>query len=385
MTVGLVFLDQSYLTNLCNQVGHSTGIPYRIDNRSKANLSATMKLFIPSIAIGGYALASRLFGLAEGTNIINTNTVQPNSSFTDRLVHKKTLTPEFIPFVKGKPSDIRSLSRRSLKADSSIVTALIEELDAGIQNPRFTLTANHDSEANLFASTEPFQVNVVMTNPSVTEDTSFSINGGESKPVGPSPIRYLIADPEAQDGAPNQFAILAVNIDDGTVRGLVRQGKTTVSLSQDVGGPATVSDASHTPSKDWKCFADEMNTDHRFLSEEHKNKNHHHEHEHEHHDDGHEHHDDGHEHKFPDLEDIAAQLGVKVDLQKNRRRMTYKTDDFPLKWSYQVDLYIEVDTAMIDARDPNDTVNIPNTIAYINALITTISAIYEKEVDTHCK
>ena len=108
-------------------------------------------------------------------------------------------------------------------------------------------------------------------------------------------------------------------------------------------------------------------------------EHHHHEHLHDH-----DHHEHEHEQKLPDLEDIAAQLGVKVDLQ-NRRRTTYQTDDFPLKWSYQVDLYIEVDTDMITNRDPDDTTNIPNTIAYVDALITSISSIYEKEIDTHCK
>lgn len=46
-------------------------------------------------------------------------------------------------------------------------------------------------------------------------------------------------------------------------------------------------------------------------------------------------------------------------------------------------LYIDVDTAMVTARDPTDAENMPNTIAYVDALITAVSAIYEKEIDTH--
>ena len=46
-------------------------------------------------------------------------------------------------------------------------------------------------------------------------------------------------------------------------------------------------------------------------------------------------------------------------------------------------LYIDVDNAMVTARDPTDAENMPNTIAYVDALITAVSAIYEKEIDTH--
>lgn len=203
-----------------------------------------------------------------------------------------------------------------------------------------------------------------MTNPSVTEATSFSIDGGPSKSVGSSSIRYLIADPSTEDGT-HEFVVLAVDIDKGTVRGLVQRGHKIVSLSQDDGGSATVTDASSARSREWKCFNDEVEG--RRLSD------------HDHHHD--EHHD--HDHKLHDLKDIAAQLGIDVNHQ-NRRR-AYLTDDWPFKWSYQVDLYIEVDTAMITARDPTDTTNIPNTIEYVNALISAVSAIYEKEVDTHCE
>jgi hypothetical protein len=32
-----------------------------------------------------------------------------------------------------------------------------------------------------------------------------------------------------------------------------------------------------------------------------------------------------------------------------------------------------------------DTVNMPESINYINALVSAVSAIYEREIDTHCK
>ncbi|KAL3790457.1 hypothetical protein ACHAWO_007147 [Cyclotella atomus] len=38
---------------------------------------------------------------------------------------------------------------------------------------------------------------------------------------------------------------------------------------------------------------------------------------------------------------------------------------------------------MVNAHDPTDSTTFPNTILYINALITAISTIYEREIDTH--
>lgn len=63
------------------------------------------------------------------------------------------------------------------------------------------------------------------------------------------------------------------------------------------------------------------------------------------------------------------------------RRKAYATDSFPNAFTYQVDLFIDVDDALVNKHD-TDTVNFPNTIMYVNALITAISSIYEREVDT---
>ena len=41
-----------------------------------------------------------------------------------------------------------------------------------------------------------------------------------------------------------------------------------------------------------------------------------------------------------------------------------------------VDLYIEIDGALVDKHD-TDKVNMPNTINYVNALITAASSVYE--------
>lgn len=274
-----------------------------------------MKLF-PSPLISGILLAGSLLGQAHGEASIRAQ------SDSDLIDDAAKLFPLFDPPGESSTHSKRRSNRRSLKADTSIVAALTEELDAGVNNPKFTLTANYFNDGNLFTSAEPFVVNVAMTNPSVTEATKFSIDGGPSKSVGTSPIKYLIADHEDGDGG--EFAILAVDTDKGTVHGLVQQGSKLVSLTQESGGSATVTDMSDTPARDWTCFADELDASRR-LSEEH-----HEHHEHTHHHD----HDHG---KVPDLKDTIKHLGIDANIQ-NRRRVTYQTDDYPLKWSYQVDV-----------------------------------------------
>ena len=108
-----------------------------------------------------------------------------------------------------------------------------------------------------------------------------------------------------------------------------------------------------------------------------------HDHSHNHHNHRHSHGD----HKTLKLgstsESIFSQVsGIDPNILKNRRRL-YATDDYPKKWSYQVDLYIEIDQYLVDRHDNVDKVNMPNTLAYVNALITASSSVYEREIDTH--
>ena len=58
-----------------------------------------------------------------------------------------------------------------------------------------------------------------------------------------------------------------------------------------------------------------------------------------------------------------------------QHRQGYATDNFPALNSYQVDLYIEVDQDFVTHH-----VNMTGAIAYVNALVTAISSIYEEEV-----
>ncbi len=62
----------------------------------------------------------------------------------------------------------------------------------------------------------------------------------------------------------------------------------------------------------------------------------------------------------------------------------YPTDNFPDTYSYQVDFYIEIDLALV-VHHGGSAIDMTGAIDYINALVTAASAIYEREVDTHCE
>eukprot|EP00804_Cyclotella_cryptica_P019111 CCRYP_019454-RA/>CCRYP_019454-RA protein AED:0.10 eAED:0.10 QI:0/0.93/0.88/1/0.87/0.88/17/304/1304 len=260
-------------------------------------------------------------------------------------------------------------ARRRLNPEASIVDELSTQLADGVEHPRFTIAANYlDGDSNLFTESalEPFEIDVVLTNPSVTESTSFSADGISSQVK--NSIKLLVADQNIEDGIRvNNFAILAVDEKKGSVRGIVQKNKQLVQLEQLSGRPTTISEVIFDPGDNWTCFLD--------------------------HDDAgieHAHNDDSHTHKdhdnlrklFTDIIGQHMEFDVDHSSQQTKLRQLYATDTFPNKWSYQVDLYIEVDEAFVNNHD-TDTVNMPNTISYVNALVTAISAIYEQEVDTH--
>ena len=295
--------------------------------------------------------------------------------------HQAHTEPEYIP------SDPRRYTkpRRRLEPTANVADVINQEISKGVKHPRFTLVGVLDStvqQSGLKRSftrssdtPESFEVDVVLTDPSVTEATSLSMGGGESKPAN-SITKFLVADHQAVDS--NDFAILAVDEESGTVKGIVQKGNQLVKWVQYPGGVAFVSDASFDPPQDWTCTVVEEagNEDtRRHLQENeqghHNNSHHGHKHDHDH-------------FNLASIENFAAQLGIeKMNLQSRRR--VYATDTFPNEYSYQVVFFIEVDTDMVAAHDPSDAVNMPNTVDYINALITAISTIYEREIDTHCK
>ena len=242
-------------------------------------------------------------------------------------------------------------SQRRLSPESSIADELNAQLTEGVAHPRFTITANYNegSGDNLFIA-EPFEIDVVLSNSSVGDGTTFSAEGIHS-PVSTS-TKLLVADD-------SNFAIIAVD-EDGSVKGLVQKDSMIVSLEQSDGAVVVVNQVQFEE-EDWECLTRE--------EEEHA-----HDPEYEDgnrrrmHTNGSKH---AHEHNLPQLFPTP-------------NRKLYATDTFPNAWSYQVDLYIEVDDAFVANRD-TDTVNMPNTINYVNALVSGVSSIYEREIDTHCE
>jgi hypothetical protein len=278
--------------------------------------------------------------------------------------------------------------RRRLTPNTSIINALNEQLASGVEKPHFTLTANFDDGGSLFVNNQQVEIDVVLTEPSVTQLTSYSIDGGASTFVNTT-AKYFVSDQSASETLSDIFSILVIDEDKGVVSGLVQKDGKLLNLEQQQGKPTLVTEVNYEPPRDWECRAvdshhapvakDPTDPNGRRLNEKHlRNENHHHT------DPNHVHHDQPHTINLSDIhhEDILAQLrNINPNILRNRRRASTNSNI----WSYQVDLYIEIDGALVNKHDPNNAANMPNTIAYINALITAASSIYEREVDTHCE
>lgn len=259
------------------------------------------------------------------------------------------------------------LHRRHLSPSESIIAELDSQLADGIAHPRFTITANPSQGENLFAPTTQFEISVALTKSSVTEETSFSVDGGESAAVT-SNVQFLVsAEDERDDGRPPAFAILAVDRDSNTVSGLVQKDGILVKLEQLEGGQTTATEVNFIPPKDWACTVvhshDKSDEGGRRLQDD----------------------EQQYHHKHNISRDLLSNFNMLDFTTIKNRRKAYATDTFPNKWTYQVDLYIEVDDALVNKHDPSNTVAMPNTITYVNALITAVSSIYEREIDTHCE
>ncbi|KAL7483162.1 hypothetical protein ACHAW6_008810 [Cyclotella cf. meneghiniana] len=293
-------------------------------------------------------------------------------------------------FVSANPGHRQ---RRRLAPDVSIITALNEQLTSGIEYPRFTLFASFGDGNSHFVSADHIEIDVVLTKPSVSQSTTFSVDGGEIMPVQMT-RNILVSDHIANN--PNEtlskhFAILSIDEDKGIVSGLVQKNGKLLKLEQHQGGLTSVTEVTYDPPKDWTCtvISDYPNPkakvhidpDERHLIQTNDNK-YDHDHDHSHHNRHHNHHHTAHLNDLHHRDTVAHLGNIDQNVLRNRRRL-YATDTYPNKWSYQVDLFIEIDGALVQKHDPNDAVNMPNTIAYVNALITAVSSVYEREVDTH--
>jgi hypothetical protein len=221
--------------------------------------------------------------------------------------------------------------RRRLAPAASIIDELNSQLTSGIEHPRFTLTASRSpaENSNLFNDANPFfEIDVVLTNPSVSKSTTFSVDGNSSSVK--NPIKLLVADRIDRHHS-SGFAILAVNEENGSVSGIVQKDKQLLKLEQLRGGRTVVTEVNYDPPKNWTCLVDSLQ--HGSTS--------------------------------------SLELREKHAVHRRKTRQLYATDTFPNAWSYQVDLYIQVDDAFVQYHD-TDTTNMPNSIDYINALVTAV-------------
>ena len=89
-----------------------------------------------------------------------------------------------------------------------------------------------------------------------------------------------------------------------------------------------------------------------------------------------------HGHFFDHASEIQSVSSIGKSLRGSRndigRRALYYTDDYPKSYSYQVNLYLEIDQAFVDNHG-----SFQAALDYIDLLISAASAIYEKEIDTH--
>jgi ABC-type nickel/cobalt efflux system permease component RcnA len=245
-----------------------------------------------------------------------------------------------LSFIHGHSSP----HRRRLSPDTNIINALHEQMAEGIDHPRFTLTAEYETQGGgLFTSSEPFDIDVVLTNPSVAETTSFSVDGGPRTSVQ-STSKFFIADDISDLDLSKQFAILTVDEEQGLVSGLVQKDGKLLRLEQRLGGPTFVTEASaFDPPKDWKCTV--AHDTHTPVAKENppgsdgggrrveQSHEHHEHHTHHSHEDGHSHH--VHTLNLNEADSIFSQVAnIDPNMLHGRRRL-YQTDDFPLKWSYQ--------------------------------------------------
>ncbi len=250
---------------------------------------------------------------------------------------------------------------------------------------------------------EEFEIDLIEAIASVTPEITFSsyMDGHETvTPVGASNVKLLVADTQSANYGGDQateFALLVVKEDTNEVHGIAQRiGEEMVSIRQnpreDNAGFFTVAETSAlVMPTDWKCGNDDgadvsklpQNRMRRTTS---LNENHH--------DNDHLHYHDNftiNVKKNGILHEIQSQLDSFMNdpntyperrkLRSQRNRKLYATDFFPKLYSYQVDLYVEIDQALVNNNDNNVT----TAIEYVNAIISAASAVYEKEIDTHCE
>lgn len=181
---------------------------------------------------------------------------------------------------------------------------------------------------------------------------------------------------------PDVFAFVSVDSDTGYVTGIVRKAgdQHVMKIVQESGGNTTVTADPRT--REWKCHVgdslDDGATGHRHLHQDYHDDN---DGDHEDHGDHYHSHTHDHEPHQDWLMDIQSSLKSTKALRRlQQSRGDFPTDSFPKLYTYEVGIFIEIDSAVV-----NNNGGINGAKNYVDALVTAASKIYEREVDTRCK
>mmetsp|Transcript_21205 Transcript_21205/g.47339 ORF Transcript_21205/g.47339 Transcript_21205/m.47339 type:complete len:836 (+) Transcript_21205:1393-3900(+) len=204
---------------------------------------------------------------------------------------------------------------------------------------------------------------------SFDEHSTYSLGDGEDRPVVLSKQVLVSTDPE------DVFSVLTVDLRTQGTHGFFSEKKTgnnrgkVFTLSQERGKDVDTVEAAAFKPPAWHCGVDDFTTssistppkgdENRLLQEfSQMGRAHHH-----------------HHHGENDLFAVGQNLrGSKGNLG----RRLYYTDNYPKAYTYQVDLFIEVDQAFVDNHGSYQA-----ALEYIDVLFSAASAIYEQEIDTH--
>ena len=215
----------------------------------------------------------------------------------------------------------------------------------------------------------------------------------------------LVSDDDEQD-----LVVLTSNPTTGETNGFVSSSGSTYSVTQMQDGytkakppfgamanpepwrPDSWSCDYELPEENRKIIAERQQAERRHLLENghdydnnkhahnvhaHDDYDHHDHHNHDHHD-HHDHHID-----IDNLNEAFKKEGIRLRGSSTEdrpgRKLLYYTDDFPKRYSYQVDVFIEYDSQLV-ANNGGTTAGVQQ---YIADLMAGANIIYEKEIDTH--
>ena len=191
----------------------------------------------------------------------------------------------------------------------------------------------------------------------------------------------LVSNDDEQD-----LVVLTSNPTTGETSGFVSSSGATYGVSQMQGGYTKAEPPTGTAAipDNWSCHMDAPPENRRLLTEGLPGHDHHEHdhHDHDHHD--HDHHAHDHDHfNLDNLNEAFEKEGIRLrgSSKEDRpgRKLLYYTDDFPKKYSYQVDVFIEYDSQLV-ANNGGTTAGVQQ---YIADLMAGANIIYEKEIDTH--